>query len=70
MNRHRKATYIMRREILEAIDVSKRIQIFIEDEVAALAASSLVSQGDFEDILRDIFRLTRNYRSPTRYQRR
>ena len=55
MNRHRKATYIMRREILEAIDVSKRIQIFIEDEVAALAASSLVSESDFEDILRDIF---------------
>jgi len=55
MNRHRKATYIMRREILEAIDVSKRIQIFIEEEVAALASSSLVSQGDFEDILRDIF---------------
>lgn len=55
MNRHRKATYIMRREILEAIDVSKRIQIFIEDEVTELATSSLVSESDFEDILRDIF---------------
>jgi len=55
MNRHRKATYIMRREILEAIDVSKRIQIFIEEEVAALAASSLVFEGDFEDILKEIF---------------
>jgi len=55
MNRHRKATYIMRREILEAIDVSKRIQIFIEEEVAALAAASLVTQADFEDILREIF---------------
>jgi preprotein translocase subunit SecA len=55
MNRHRKATYIMRREILEAIDVSKRIQIFIDEEVGALAGSSLVADSDFEDILRDIF---------------
>src|ERR1019366_4508234 len=38
MNRHRKATYIMRREILEAIDVSKRIQIFLDEEAIALAS--------------------------------
>ena len=38
MNRHRKAIYAMRREILRAEDISKRIKILIEEEVRALAS--------------------------------
>ena len=38
MNRHRKAIYAMRREILQQADISKRIKIFIEEEAAALAS--------------------------------
>ncbi len=55
MNRHRKATYTMRREILEAIDIKKRINIFIEEEAAALAASPLLTTDEFEDVLREVF---------------
>jgi preprotein translocase subunit SecA len=55
MNRHRKATYTMRREILEAIDVSKRVAIFIEEEARALATSPLLTSDDFEDIVREVF---------------
>jgi preprotein translocase subunit SecA len=55
MNRHRKATYAMRREILRSKDISKRIHIFIEDEVKSLATSSLVTTDQFEDVLREIF---------------
>ena len=55
MNRHRKATYAMRREILRATDISKRIKILIEEEITALAASSLVTTDQFEDVLREVF---------------
>jgi preprotein translocase subunit SecA len=55
MNRHRKATYAMRREILRAQDISKRITIFIEEEAHALAISALVTSDQFEDIVREVF---------------
>jgi preprotein translocase subunit SecA len=55
MNRHRKATYAMRHEILRASDISKRIRIFIEEEAHDLALSPLVTSEQFEDILREIF---------------
>ncbi len=55
MNRHRKATYAMRREILRSKDISKRIHIFIEDEVKSLSTSSLVTSDQFEDVVREIF---------------
>ena len=55
MNRHRKATYAMRREILEAVNIAKRINIFIEEEAKALAASPLLTTDGFEDILRGVF---------------
>lgn len=55
MNRHRKAIYAMRREILRAEDISKRIKIFLEDEVNALATSPEVVTDQFEDILREVF---------------
>ena len=56
MNRHRKATYIMRREILQAIDIKQRILAFIEDEAHAVATSSLLTSDDLEDALRMLFR--------------
>ncbi|HUY84956.1 MAG TPA: preprotein translocase subunit SecA [Candidatus Dormibacteraeota bacterium] len=55
MNRHRKAIYAMRREILRSGDISKRIKILIEDEVRALATSPLVTTDQFEDLLREVF---------------
>lgn len=55
MNRHRKAVYSMRREILNQTDISKRIKIMIEDEAKALANSPLLTSDEFEPILKDIF---------------
>jgi preprotein translocase subunit SecA len=55
MNRHRKATYSMRREILRSSDISKRVKILIEEEVRTLAESPLVTTDQFEDVLREVF---------------
>lgn len=55
MNRHRKAIYAMRREILRSNDISKRIKIFIEEEALSLATSTLVTTDEFEDVLRELF---------------
>lgn len=55
MNRHRKATYAMRHEILHAKDISKRIHIFLDDEVVSLTTSDLVTTEQFEDVLRETF---------------
>jgi preprotein translocase subunit SecA len=55
MNRHRKAIYAMRREILRAQDISKRIKILVDDETHALATSPLVTTDQFEDLLRETF---------------
>ncbi|HVX24648.1 MAG TPA: preprotein translocase subunit SecA [Candidatus Saccharimonadales bacterium] len=55
MNRHRKATYAMRREILRSQNISKRIKIFIEEEIQALMNSPLVTSDQFEDVLREVF---------------
>ena len=55
MNRHRKATYAMRKEILRAPDISKRIKVFVEEEVHALAMSPLLLSDDLEDVLREVF---------------
>lgn len=55
MNRHRKAIYSMRREILRADDISKRIKIIIEEEVHALATSPNLLADDFEDMVREVF---------------
>ncbi|MGH7195686.1 MAG: preprotein translocase subunit SecA [Candidatus Saccharimonadales bacterium] len=55
MNRHRKAVYDMRREVLEAIEIKKRIMIFIEDQARALAASPLITSDDFEDVVKETF---------------
>ena len=37
MNRHRRATYAMRREILKSEDISKRIKIFIDEEAHCIS---------------------------------
>lgn len=55
MNRHRKAIYSMRREILRSGNISKRLKILIDDEAHALAISSLVTTDQFEDMVREIF---------------
>jgi len=55
MNRHRKAIYAMRREILRSANISKRIKILIEEEANALSTSSLVTSDQFEDVVREIF---------------
>ena len=39
MNRHRKAIYAMRREILLQDDISKRIKAYIEEESEVIADS-------------------------------
>jgi len=55
MNRHRKAVYAMRHEILKSVDISKRIKIFIEAEAHNLATSTLVTSDNFDDIIREVF---------------
>ncbi len=55
MNRHRRATYIMRREILKQAEIKKRITVFIEEEAKALAASPLLTSEDFEAFVTEVF---------------
>jgi preprotein translocase subunit SecA len=55
MNRHRRATYAMRREVLRASDISKRIKIFIDEQAHILATSPLATTDQFEDVIREIF---------------
>ena len=55
MNRHRKATYIMRKEILHQMDIAKRIKIFIEAEASKLANSPLASSDIFEEVITEVF---------------
>lgn len=55
MNKHRRATYAMRREILMQPNIKKRINIFVEDEVRMLAGSPLLTTSDFEDVVREVF---------------
>lgn len=55
MNRHRKAIYTMRREILMQADIKKRIRAFIEDEARALATSPMLMSDQFETVVTDSF---------------
>jgi preprotein translocase subunit SecA len=55
MNRHRKATYAMRHEILNQPNIDKRINLFIDEEAKALAESPLITSDEFEGIVREIF---------------
>ncbi len=55
MNRHRRATYAMRREILLNADIKKRITMFIKEEAAALATSPKLLSEQFESIVTEVF---------------
>jgi preprotein translocase subunit SecA len=55
MNRHRKATYTMRKEILKSEDISKRIHAYVEEEAEALAASPKLMSDDFQEIVTHSF---------------
>ncbi len=57
MNRQRKAVYSMRKEILKADDISKRVHQMIDDVVDLLAQDpSLTSEG-FDEVVKEIFPL-------------
>ncbi|MBA3758668.1 preprotein translocase subunit SecA [Candidatus Saccharibacteria bacterium] len=55
MNRHRRATYIMRREILLQTDIKKRVKAFVKDEVDLLANSPDLLSDKFEAIVAEVF---------------
>jgi preprotein translocase subunit SecA len=55
MNRHRKAVYAMRKEILRSDDISKRIKIFIDDTARELAASPDLLTDKFESMVKEAF---------------
>lgn len=55
MNRHRRATYTMRREILMQADIQKRIKLFIDQESDSLANSPDLLSDNFESIIKDTF---------------
>ena len=58
MNRHRKATYMMRSEILKQADISKRIKIFIHSEAKDVASSPQASNEDYETFVKEVFPLS------------
>jgi preprotein translocase subunit SecA len=55
MNRHRKATYSMRGEILRQADISKRVNEFISSEAKDLAHSPLATTEQYEGVLKEVF---------------
>jgi len=55
MNRHRKAVYAMRREVLMQPNITKRIKAMIDDEARALAISPLATSEGFDEIVREVF---------------
>jgi preprotein translocase subunit SecA len=55
MNRHRRATYTMRREILKHADITNRIVEFMKDEAHQLVISPESMSEEFEGILKEIF---------------
>jgi preprotein translocase subunit SecA len=57
MNRHRRAIYAMRREVLKAEDISPRVRKLIEEEVEYLVAHPESTSENYEAILSEIFPL-------------
>ncbi|HSX53535.1 MAG TPA: preprotein translocase subunit SecA [Patescibacteria group bacterium] len=55
MNRHRRAIYTMRREILNQPDISKRIRLMIGDVADVMANSPLLTSDEFQDFLKEVF---------------
>ncbi len=54
MNRHRRATYAMRKEVLKTTDISKRIRAYIEEEVKTLTTPERRASADFEPMVREL----------------
>ncbi len=57
MNRHRRAIYAMRREVLKAEDISPRIKKFIDEEAEWLAMHPESASENYEAILTETFPL-------------
>jgi preprotein translocase subunit SecA len=57
MNRHRKATYAMRKEVLRADDISKRIKAYINEEIGLLADSPVRATDEFEPTVKELLPL-------------
>jgi preprotein translocase subunit SecA len=55
MNRHRKATYSMRKEILHQAHIQKRIKAFINEESRTLANSPLATTDMYQDFITETF---------------
>ncbi len=55
MNRHRKAIYVMRREVLTQTDIQKRIKLYIEDEARVLASSPELMTDQLETLVTEVF---------------
>ena len=55
MNRHRKAIYAMRREILMQPDISKRVKVYVEQEVSEIANSPALLTSEYESAVLDSF---------------
>lgn len=57
MNRHRRAIYAIRREVLRATDISARIKKFVEEEVEFLARHPDSTGETYETVLTESFPL-------------
>ena len=55
MNRHRKAIYAMRSEILKAGDISPRVKKLIDEETDALVAHPESTSESYESVLTEVF---------------
>jgi preprotein translocase subunit SecA len=55
MNRHRKATYIQRREILTQADIKKRVKKFIEAEAESISKSPELLTEKLEEVITHVF---------------
>jgi len=55
MNRHRKAIYAMRREILLQPDISKRVKSYIEQEIKDISESPDLLTDNYESLVRGVF---------------
>jgi preprotein translocase subunit SecA len=57
MNRHRKATYAMRKEILKADDISKRVKVYIDEEVRLLSEAPERTGDEYEAMVTELLPL-------------
>lgn len=55
MNRHRQAIYAIRKEVLKSNNISKRIKIFMQEEVDAIVKSEDLLSNQLEEIVKEVF---------------